>query len=83
MHNTKQPNIILRYWLIALSFAAAGLLIALYSAHSHYQNYIDPLYSSFCRGTIFPTTYARTAPVAEFPGGQPEWYVLFCAVQYS
>ena len=48
MPDTKQPNIILRYWLIALSFATAGLLIALYSAHSHYQNYTDPLYSSFC-----------------------------------
>uniref|UniRef100_UPI00405769D4 vitamin K epoxide reductase/DsbA family protein n=1 Tax=Candidatus Electronema sp. TaxID=2698783 RepID=UPI00405769D4 len=25
-----------------------GLAVALYSAHSHYQNYTDPLYSSFC-----------------------------------
>ncbi|WP_446009459.1 vitamin K epoxide reductase/DsbA family protein [Candidatus Electrothrix sp.] len=48
MHNTKHPNIIFRYWLAALFFATAGLLIALYSAHSHYQNYTDPLYSSFC-----------------------------------
>ena len=48
MHNTKHPTIILRYWLAALSFATAGLLIALYSAQSHYQNYTDPLYSSFC-----------------------------------
>jgi protein-disulfide isomerase/uncharacterized membrane protein len=46
--NTKPANIILRYWLAALFFATAGLLIALYSAHSHYQNYTDPLYSSFC-----------------------------------
>ncbi|MCI5115335.1 MAG: hypothetical protein D3921_03960 [Candidatus Electrothrix sp. AW1] len=48
MNNTQKNNIILRYWLAALSFATAGLLIALYSAHSHYQNYTDPLYSSFC-----------------------------------
>ncbi|MCI5220477.1 MAG: hypothetical protein D3914_15110 [Candidatus Electrothrix sp. LOE2] len=48
MHVTKHPNITLRYWLAALLFATAGLLIALYSAHSHYQNYTDPLYSSFC-----------------------------------
>ncbi|MCI5193256.1 MAG: hypothetical protein D3915_09005 [Candidatus Electrothrix sp. AU1_5] len=48
MHTIKHPNIIFRYWLAALFFAAAGLLIALYSAHSHYQNYTDPLYSSFC-----------------------------------
>ncbi len=48
MSVAKQPNIILRYWLAAFFFATAGLLIALYSAHSHYQNYTDPLYSSFC-----------------------------------
>ncbi|MCI5119290.1 MAG: vitamin K epoxide reductase, partial [Candidatus Electrothrix sp. LOE1_4_5] len=48
MYNTNPPTIILRYWLAALFFATAGLLIALYSAHSHYQNYTDPLYSSFC-----------------------------------
>lgn len=48
MHHTKRPNIIFRYWLASLFFATAGLLIALYSAHSHYQNYTDPLYSSFC-----------------------------------
>lgn len=44
----KHPTITHRYWLAALLFATAGLLIALYSAHSHYQNYTDPLYSSFC-----------------------------------
>ncbi len=35
-------------WLAALLLAVTGLLVALYSAHSHYQNYTDPLYSSFC-----------------------------------
>lgn len=35
-------------WLTALLLALTGLAVALYSAHSHYQNYIDPLYSSFC-----------------------------------
>jgi protein-disulfide isomerase/uncharacterized membrane protein len=35
-------------WLAALLLAAAGLAISLYSAHSHYKNYTDPLYSSFC-----------------------------------
>ncbi len=48
MQNTKHPTIIHRYWLLALSFTIAGLLISFYSAYTHYQNYTDPLYSSFC-----------------------------------
>lgn len=44
-----QPNHkLFLLWLAALLQASAGLLVALYSAHSHYQNYTDPLYSSFC-----------------------------------
>ncbi len=35
-------------WLISLFLAESGLLISLYSAYSHYKNYTDPLYSSFC-----------------------------------
>lgn len=46
--NDNNYTIVLRYRLAALFFATAGLLISLYSAHSHYQNYTDPLYSSFC-----------------------------------
>jgi protein-disulfide isomerase/uncharacterized membrane protein len=48
MHNIKHSTIIFRYWLAALFFATAGLLISFYSAYTHYQNYTDPLYSSFC-----------------------------------
>jgi protein-disulfide isomerase/uncharacterized membrane protein len=47
MNNAKKQHFH-RYWLAALFFAITGLLIALYSAHSHYQNYTDLLYSSFC-----------------------------------
>ncbi|MCI5146744.1 MAG: hypothetical protein D3923_14770, partial [Candidatus Electrothrix sp. AR3] len=36
------------FWLIALFFTTAGIFISLYSAQSHYKNYTDPLYSSFC-----------------------------------
>ena len=46
--NDNNYTIVLRYRFAALLFATAGLLISLYSAHSHYQNYTDPLYSSFC-----------------------------------
>ncbi len=35
-------------WLAALLLAVTGLVVTLYSAHSHYQNYTDTLYSSFC-----------------------------------
>lgn len=42
---TKFSN---KYSIATLLFAGAGLSISLYSAHSHYKNYTDPLYSSFC-----------------------------------
>jgi protein-disulfide isomerase/uncharacterized membrane protein len=45
----NQPNRkLFVLWLAALLLATTGLTVALYSAHSHYQNYTDPLYSSFC-----------------------------------
>jgi protein-disulfide isomerase/uncharacterized membrane protein len=48
----SQQNLLRRnpffLWLAALLLAVTGLFVALYSAHSHYQNYTDPLYSSFC-----------------------------------
>ncbi|MCI5210011.1 MAG: hypothetical protein D3910_14715, partial [Candidatus Electrothrix sp. ATG2] len=42
--NNKQRFI----WILLLLLSTAGLVVSLYSAHSHYKNYTDPLYSSFC-----------------------------------
>ncbi|MCI5221837.1 MAG: hypothetical protein D3924_03990 [Candidatus Electrothrix sp. AR4] len=45
----KQQHSKQRYfWFIALLLAITGMAASLYSAHSHYKNYTDPLYSSFC-----------------------------------
>ncbi len=46
--NNKAKKILFRYWLAALLLTTAGIVTSLYSAHSHYKNYTDPLYSSFC-----------------------------------
>ncbi|XOF33532.1 MAG: vitamin K epoxide reductase family protein [Candidatus Electrothrix sp. YB6] len=46
--NKQSNNILFRYWLTACLIAITGLAACLYSAHSHYKNYTDPLYSSFC-----------------------------------
>ncbi|MCW5205970.1 thioredoxin domain-containing protein [Desulfobulbus sp. F5] len=48
MNHKKILRKLLLLWLTALLLAVTGLTVALYSAHSHYQNYTDPLYSSFC-----------------------------------
>ncbi|WP_420209443.1 vitamin K epoxide reductase family protein [Candidatus Electronema sp. JC] len=79
MHNTKYPTIVLRYWLAAFLFATAGLLIALYSAHSHYQNYTDPLYSSFCAisKSINCDTVAQSPWSIMFSMPVAWWGVLF------
>jgi protein-disulfide isomerase/uncharacterized membrane protein len=66
-------------WLAALLLAIAGLAISLYSAHSHYKNYTDPLYSSFCAisQAINCDTVAQSpwSIVLEIPVGW--WGVLF------
>jgi len=44
-NNSKQH---LKYWYLSLILTAAGFLVSLYSAYSHYKNYTDVQYSSFC-----------------------------------
>jgi uncharacterized membrane protein len=45
---TKQYNKLKYLQITSLLLAIAGSAVSLYSAHSHYKNYTDPLYSSFC-----------------------------------
>ena len=48
MVHSKQLNIFFQYWLAVFLLSITGIAACLYSAHGHYKNYTDPLYSSFC-----------------------------------